>query len=330
VSAWIAGVAAQPAPRELHICHAGSLLNAFTQVEKAFEASHPGLRVVDSSGGSVDLVRRAADGRLECDVMAPADHRILDTMLVPAGLADYSIAFAAGRMVLAYSVADPRAAALQVSGPFAPPASVPIVAGRWYDVLTAPGVRIAGAHPFLDPGGYRSHLIFELAQTSLRVPGLYNAFLQHYLVTPTDSDPGVAAAPTLGKDFTFQITYEHTAAVNAARDASYRYARLPDSIDLSSDDGSRYAGSRITIPGLGTPGAAAWVTIEGSRVAWGVAVMSRSSRREDAVAFIAALLGPLGRAALMAHGPAPMSRPLANVATSKLPVALRTFVSLPK
>ena len=67
------------------------------------------MTVTDTSGGSVDLVRRFAAGRLECDVMAPADHLVIDTMLKPARLADYSIVFASGRMVLAYSATDPKA-----------------------------------------------------------------------------------------------------------------------------------------------------------------------------------------------------------------------------
>ena len=41
----------------------------------------------------------------------------------------------------------------------------------WYETLTAPGVRISGAHPFMDPGGYRAHMIFELAQAHYKVPG---------------------------------------------------------------------------------------------------------------------------------------------------------------
>ena len=60
--------------------------------------------------------------------------------------------------------------------------------------MTAGGVRISGAHPFLDPGGYRAHMIFELAQQHLKVPGLYNALLQHYQVTPADPGRGGTGA----------------------------------------------------------------------------------------------------------------------------------------
>ena len=54
-------------------------------------------------------------------------------MLKPARLADSTIVFASGRMVLAYSAADPKANALTVSGTFNPPASIPAVTGKWYE-----------------------------------------------------------------------------------------------------------------------------------------------------------------------------------------------------
>ena len=105
----------------LHVCHAGSLLAAFTQVEDEFRKQKPDVKVVDTSGGSVDLVRRFAAGRLECDVIAPADHLVIETMLKPAKLVDYTIVFATGRMVLAYIATDPKTTAMKVSGSFNPP-----------------------------------------------------------------------------------------------------------------------------------------------------------------------------------------------------------------
>jgi ABC-type molybdate transport system substrate-binding protein len=283
----------------LHVCHAGSLLAAFTQVEEEFKKQHPNVIITDTSGGSVDLVRRFAAGQLECDVIAPADHLVIDAMLEPARLADFSIVFASGRMVLAYSADDPKATALPVSGAFNPPATVPQVRAGWYDVLTRAGVRISGAHPFMDPGGYRAHMIFELAQSHYKVPGLHNALLKHYQINVPDPS---APAPALGKDFSFQFTYEHNAARTAKQDPSYRYAALPPDIDLSRD-GSPAA---IVMPGLGTHGSAAMVTINASHVEWGVTIPTKSRNREHAVAFLALLLGPAGRDALTTNGPTPL------------------------
>jgi len=324
--AAIVTLRAQSSGGQLNVCHAGSLLAAFTQVEEEFKKRHPSVTVVDTSGGSVDLVRRFAAGRLECDVIAPADHLVIETMLKPARLADYTIVFASGRMVLAYVATDPKATALRVSGSFNPPSSVPQLSGGWHDVLTTPGVRISGAHPFMDPGGYRTHMIFDLAQAYYKVPGLYNALLQRYQVNVVDPASGTAA-PALGKDFNFQFTYEHNASASAKRDASYRYATLPPEIDLSSTKEDHYA-SGVTIPGLGIPGSSASVTIPASAVAWGVTIPTKSRNRDNAIAFVNSLLGPVGRAALTANGPTPIPR--ARVSRSdyqRLPEALQSLTT---
>jgi len=310
----------------LHVCHAGSLLAAFTQLEDEFKKQRLGVKVVDTSGGSVDLVRRFATGRLECDVIAPADHLVIDMMLKPSRLVDHTIVFATGRMVLAYMATDAKAGMLKVTGPFNPPASVPQATPGWHEVLTASGVRVNGAHPFMDPGGYRTHMIFELAQSHYKVPGLYNSLLQHYQLNV--ADPSAATpAPVLGKDFNFQFTYEHTAAAAAKRDSSYRYAMLPEEIDLSSSRPDLYP-SGVTIPGLGIQGSMASVTIPASPVAWGVTIPRNAGNRDNAVAFLELLLGPSGRTALTTNGPTPLPRARASRSDyQRLPEALQALTS---
>jgi molybdate/tungstate transport system substrate-binding protein len=240
-------------------------------------------------------------------------------MLKPARLADYTIVFARGRMVLAYAANDPKANALPVTGTFNPPSSVPHVTGKWYETLTAPGVRISGAHPFMDPGGYRAHMILELAQAHYKVPALYNTLLQHYQVNVADPS---SPAPALGKDFNFQFTYEHNAARAARRDAQYRYAALPPEIDLSSA-ATQYAAS-ITIPGLGMPGSSPSVIIRASATEWGVAIPTDARNRDLAAAFVASLLGPVGRTALTTEGPPPVAAPrVSRNDVQKLPTVLR-------
>jgi len=220
-------------------------------------------------------------------------------MLKPAGIADYTVTFARGRMVLAYVATDPNAQGIAAAGGFAPPSSIPDAAEGWYQKLLSSGVRIAGAHPFLDPGGYRAHMMLELTEREYRKPGLYNALLEHYM-TP--------ALGTLGKDFSFQFTYEHSAAATAQRNPAYRYVHLPDRIDLSlSANNPVYAKARVTIPGLGVPSAPASVTIPASDARWGLTIPRKSTNVHDAIAFVNLLLGPEGKAAMTANGPVPIA-----------------------
>ena len=293
---------AQGPPRALHVCHAGSLQAAFAEVEKTFTAQHPDVTIDDASGGSVTLARRLATGAQACDVYASADYLDIDLMLKPAGLVDYTVRFARGRMVLAYVATDPNAQGVS--------------ADNWYQKLLAPGVRVAGAHPFLDPGGYRAHMMLDLAERFYGKPGLYNNLLEHYM-TP--------ATGTLGKDFSFQFTYEHNAAATAKRNPAYRFVRLPDRIDLSADaNNSVYEQARVTIPGLGLPGTAASVTIPASRATWGLTIPKKSANADDAAAFLNLLFGPIGTAALTANGPAPIAPAVMSRADySRLPKTIK-------
>ncbi|MEO8257780.1 MAG: extracellular solute-binding protein [Acidobacteriota bacterium] len=312
---------------ELIVCHAGSLQAAFNPVIKEFTRQHPTVVVKDVSGGSVALAGRMAAGTQRCDVYAAADDLDIDLLLKPLKLADYTVVFARGRMVLAYLDTDPAARGIAAAGEFKPPDSIPGAAADWYRILLQPGVRISGSHPFLDPSGYRSHMIFQLAETFYNVPNLANSLLEHYTILPA---VGGAAAPerTLGRDFNFQLIYEHSAAAAAKRNAAYRYVALPDRIDLSTDGNNRgYAKAGVTMPGIAPPGARSPVSIPAARVAWGLTIPTQSVNQENAVAFVSLLLGPTGTAALTTHGPAPITPALVSSADHRrLPGSLQPLV----
>jgi molybdate/tungstate transport system substrate-binding protein len=313
----------------LTVCHAGSLQPAFSQIEAAFASAHPDVVLRDVSGGSVALAGRLAAGLQPCDVYAAADYQDIDLLLKPLGLADYTIVFATGRMVLAYLAADPHTRGIAAPGDFSPPASIPSAAPDWYRVLLAPGVRISSSHPFLDPGGYRAHMILRLAQAHYNVPNLSNSLLEHLTI---DAAAGADAAsrPVLGRDYNFQFIYEHSAAAAAKSNASFRYVVLPDRIDLSTAGlNSFYAQASVTIPGIGPPGSMAAVSIPATRVAWGLTIVNTSANPENAIAFVNLMLGPAGAAALTAHGPSPLTPALVSAADyARLPKSMQSRVTV--
>jgi len=329
------GTIVSPQPgRQLNVCHAGSVQAAFSALEEEFMKQHPEIEVKDVSGGSVALARRMAERVQPCDVYAAADYLDIDLLLKPAALADYTIVFAKGRMVLAYLATDPLTRGIAAAGDFSPPASIPKAAHDWYRVLLEPGARVAGSHPFLDPAGYRAHMIFQLAQTFYGVPNLYNSLMEHYAVLPTVGGAGAANGPTLGRDFNFQFTYEHSAAEAAKNNPAYRYLALPDHIDLSTEVNNRYyAKAAVTIPAVGTQGAKSPspVSVRAARVAWGLTISAKSPNQENAVAFVNLLLGAAGTAALTAYGPAPVTP--AQVSTGdyrRLPKSMQSLVTAGK
>jgi len=314
---------------QLTLCHAGSLQAAFTEVQKTFAVQHPGVAIKAVSGGSVALAGRLAAASQPCDVYAAADYADIDLLLKPIGLADYTIIFAKGRMVLAYLATDPMTHEIAAVGEFNPPASIPNAAPDWYRLLLEPGVRIAGSHPFLDPSGYRSHMIFQLAQTFYNVPNLANSLLEHYTILPNVAGPDAASQPALGRGYNFQFIYEHSAAAAAKNNPSYRYVVVPDRIDLSTTGNNRYyADATVIIPGLGSAATKSPVSIPATRVAWGLTIPKKSQNPENAAAFVNLLLGSVGTAALNASGPAPITPALVSRDDyTRLPKTLQTLVT---
>jgi ABC-type molybdate transport system substrate-binding protein len=307
---------------QLIIYHAGSLTAAFTPIEKLY-TQMTGVCVVDAAAGSVDAARQITTGGKPADIYASADAEDIDVLLKPHGFAKYNIRFAQGQMVLAYTTASKGAATIAQPGTFNPPDQIPDAAPDWFTQLTAPGVAIAGSHPFLDPSGYRADLIFQLADLQYGVPNLYDTLVSHYSITK--------ASDALGKTYDYQVIYEHSAFAQFSADAthSYRYVRLPDPVALSSDDeNSRYRRAFITIPDLKPPFSESPVRIHGTRTTWGLTIMETAQNRDNAVAFLELLFGPQGVALQTASGPAPISPPVVSRRDfERLPRALQPLVA---
>ncbi|HTP28916.1 MAG TPA: substrate-binding domain-containing protein [Anaeromyxobacteraceae bacterium] len=325
------------------IYHAGSLSAALTAVEDSFVCNNPGTQVLDCSGGSVDLARQITAGGLAADIYAPADYLDIERLLKPTGYASYDILIARGKMVLSYTTTSLGTTLDGVSiagtGTFNPPSSgfvenstVPDAAANWYSFLTQPGVLLGGSYLYLDPSGYRAPMIFQLAQSFYQIPALYNDLLEHYLATAeTPAASGATGRThTLGTQYDYQITYEHSAeAAYQKSPSTYRYVNLPDDINLGNPDKNGfYQHSVIVEPGLGFPGLDSLVALPASRVVWGATILRDAPNRDNAIKFLQLLLGGTGQTAFEASGPAPFIPAVVSRRDYKnLPLQLQTLVT---
>jgi molybdate/tungstate transport system substrate-binding protein len=264
-----------PKDQQLTVYHAGSLSAAFKPLFAAFTC-RTGIHITDVFGPSVGLARQCVATAKPCDLYASADYTDIDLFLKPKGFADFTIVFAKGRMVLAYSAKDVAAKNLAIadpnSGPFDPPNSIPRASADWYKILTSPGVAIAGALPFMDPGAYRSYLIFQLAQEFYKQPLLYDKMMSHIVVPGPNVPHSVLQLGTL---YDFQLTYEHNARATAQKDPDYRYVDLPVEINLSNPARDPYYAKNavVVLPGLESPGSAQTVPVHAASVAWGITLL---------------------------------------------------------
>ncbi len=291
----------------LVIANAGSLTSSFAPVQKLF-TERTGVCVDLLAGGSVKLARELRLSRA-IDIFASADVEVNERMLKPAGLVKYAIRFAEGAMVLAYTSASRQAATIAVDGKVAP---------DWTAQLLKPGVSIAGSHPFLDPGGYRADMIYQLAQLESATPGLYNALLGHAVL----SRPG----EVLGVNYDYQFTYEHSARAARSLDKSgtYRYAVLPPTIGMAVAPRGKSAAAGVTMAGAGGPGTA--VRIPATRVTWGLSIVDGAPHAVLAEQFLQLFFSAEG-VALRAAGPTAIDPPQVLASDiAHVPASLRSLV----
>lgn len=128
-------------PRELNVSAAMSLKEAFTELEAAFEAKHPGLDVVFNFAGSQILAAQIVEGA-QVDVFASADDIQMERA-ASSGRVGAVSAFATSRLVLITPAGD-RGKISSVSD------------------LTRPGVRLVLAGPTVPAGAYAREALAQL------------------------------------------------------------------------------------------------------------------------------------------------------------------------
>ncbi|NVN92502.1 MAG: extracellular solute-binding protein [Desulfuromonadales bacterium] len=319
-STQVIAPATAQASQQVIIYHAGSLTAAFDNMTGPFRRA-TGIQVVHKGMGSVEAAKRVTVGKETADIYASADYTNIDSFLKPT-YADYTIQFAQGQMVLAYKSTAPGATLITSSTsvpPYATLADVPIVNDTWVTAVTASGVKVGGADPNADPGGYRAFMIMQLAALYYPTPNtIYADFKKNHVINATTDKLGV------NYDYTF--TYEHSAQAAAKKDPTYRYVHLPADINLGDPARAAYyhqasmemAGLTVTDPTK---------TIYGTRATWGLTILKSSPHPDAAQAFLKFMFSAQGIALQSITGPDPINITGPAVASLddwlKLPAALQ-------
>ena len=160
-----------PMNNELLIAHAGSL-GALTEKDLMPGFTEmTGCQVTRHAGPAVGLANMMLSGRLAPDVYMSADgetNRLL--MGEPGGdRVRWYLAFARTRMVLAYS---PKSRFLKDF------TAAAVGEKAWFEVLQQPDIVFLRSDPRVDPGGYRTLFVFQLAEQFYSLPGLRQTVLR--------------------------------------------------------------------------------------------------------------------------------------------------------
>ena len=269
-------LAAGPAMAEptgtLTIFHAGSLSVPFAAMEKAFEAKYPGVDVQREAGGSTKMARMISELGKSADIMASADFAVIDKTLIPK-FADVNIRFATNQLVLCYT--DKSKFADEVN------------ADNWYEILQRPGVVWGHSDPNLDPCGYRSLMVLQLAEKFLGKPGLEAKLLAN---RPKENvRPKSVELISLMQSGNMDYAWEY---LSVAVQHGLRYVVLNDHMNLSSYKmDSFYKLATVEVSGK-KPGTT--ITRTGKSITYGVTLLKDAPNPEAAEAFLAFMLDPQG------------------------------------
>ncbi len=241
----LAGCIASGSPTTVSVLAAGSLSVVFNEaVGPAFEeATEYGYR--GEFHGSNAVMRMVLDGQKHPDVIVSADAHLLRDRL-PADIAPWDVVFASNALVITYNPETQVGARLAAGEP-------------WYDVLREVDAEIARSDPDLDPLGYRTVQLFDLAEDYYDVDGLANALRENLVVDPQEAH--LLAAVETG-DRSAAVAYK-----NMAIDHDLPYVSLPRELDFSDPThADHYASVSYTTEG-GT-------TVDGTPVLYNFTVPS--------------------------------------------------------
>jgi molybdate/tungstate transport system substrate-binding protein len=281
-------VAAGPSGK-LIVFHAGSLTVPFDAIEKKFEAKYPDVDVLREAGGSTKMARLISEVGKPADIMASADYKVIDNNLIPE-FADWNVRFATNQLVLCYT--DQSRYADQIT------------ADNWYEILQKDGVVWGHSDPNLDPCGYRSLMVLQLAEKFYGIQGLYDKILANR--PQKNVRPKSVELVNLLKTGNMDYAWEY---ISVARQHELKYIVLDDHINLSNYKyDAFYKQAQVEVTGK-KPGT--WITKAGQSCTYGITMIKNAPNPEAAVAFMQFLLSEdLGLKTLEQMGQPPMVPPI--------------------
>ena len=254
---------------ELEIYHAGSLTVPVANLIKEFKVSHPNLVINTTPGGSRKIARLVAETGQKADILMSADYTVIDTLLIP-GHANWNILFAENSMVIMYT--DQSRYANEINE------------DNWYKILLKEEAEYGHSEPNADPCGYRSVLVFQLAENYYQQEGLNLALLDHCPKKNIRSKSVelISLLETGVLDYAFE--YESVALQHQLKDEKFRYIKLPKAIDLSSLEYIEdYAKATVELSGT-EPGET--ITKKAQPIVYGITMPFNGENRENALAFL--------------------------------------------
>ncbi len=281
---------------------AGSLTVPFKAVAKEYNKQYPQVEVMIEGGGSATTIRKVTELKRECGIIASADYKIVPKLMFP-DYADWYIIFASNQMVLCYTEKSKFAGEIN--------------ADNWYKILQKDGVTYGRSDPDQDPCGYRTLMLWQLAEKHYNENGLYNKLYGARGDTMKARAVELLALLQSG-DLDYAFEYD-----SVARQHGLKYVQLPERINLSSAEHEEfYSRAKVSIKGA-KPGQK--INLVGEPILYALTIPKNYPDQKKAMSWVEFLLSEKGIKAMAASGQSSVCPAVASD-KGKLPEALKKYV----
>ncbi|MFZ4521254.1 MAG: tungstate ABC transporter substrate-binding protein WtpA [Bacteroidales bacterium] len=304
LASLLSGYAQQKLTGDLVIFHAGSLSVPMKEISAAFKKVHPDVNILMESAGSVESARKVTDLNKPCDIMASADYKVIDNMLIPK-FAEWNIKFVSNEMCIVYTEKSRYANK--------------ITDKNWFEILMKKDVAFGRADPNSDPCGYRSLMTMQLAEKYYKKPGLTDQLSgkdQNYM-RPKEVDL-IAVLESQSVDYIF--LYKSVAIQHGLK-----YVVLPTEINLKDPKLTELYNTAVVSINGKEPGQK--VNMKGEPMIYGVTLISNAPNKPAAVAFLQFMLSKDQGMKILEKDGQPSMIPQSNPNFEKLPASLKPFAT---
>ncbi len=254
------------------VFNAGSLTLPLERMARTFEEMYPDVEIQMEAGGSVACARKITDLGRDCDLLASADYKVIDNMLI-GDYTGWNCVFATNQMVLCY-VPESRY-------------SSEISTDNWFEILGREGVEWGHSDPNADPCGYRTLITLQLAELHTGNSGLYDDLISGR--NEANIRPKSVELISLLQSGHLDYAFEY---LSVAVQHELEYVILPDEVNLGNPDMQEFYALASTEIAGDEPGQ--YRTVTGAPIAYGLTVPDEAPNREAALAFAAYILSPEG------------------------------------
>lgn len=263
----------------LIIFHAGSLAMPMKVMADTFMKENPSVKLFMESAGSRECAKKITELKKNCDLIITSDYLVIKEMLIP----DYTkwyVVFAGNEMCIAYTDKSKEAGRVNDL--------------NWTDILSGHDISTGRSDPSNDPCGYRTLMLFRLAEKLYNKPGFAEKMEKKdkEYIRPKEVDL-LALLESNALDYIF--IYRSVAVQH-----KLKHILLPPAINLGKKEfESNYASAVVELNDHVTQKK---TLLKGEPILYAFSIPENAANQEGAIKFAELMLSEKGRQIMEAMG----------------------------